>query len=1095
MPGSNYRIIAPKIGKRKRAGKESSVYWKGELVPAAKIRKESSRHGYMTTLERLYMTQAPDAATSPETPPGIEICTPPPYPLFQRVFLDLPILQFLRSTTTVFETTQPFMSSISALGSILHKNRVSSTPGAILAAAKSLMPISAFEEELPGSSITLNNSSHATSPQLLKVVAYAISNNFPGLCDREEIYRWLRSLETFSPHIITLLQDPSNQAILQGLLRLAVEEGDVLLARTLLDSGADPNENVCVSKSCPIALRPLQYSCLHGNLELVRELLRAKAQIDHPEFGWSCSPLLFCIFGCFSMCFWNHLAEEATIEVVGTGAGDLSDSMNDSDDDDDDETFRLERRGRQVEVLLTLIRELLKAGADVNAVPEDLDDTEYSLKEWRKGSDPHDLWYSLICEKHSALTLASSFRCPELVDLLILSGAEISFHIDGARSALRECLYISEERYYTAIRDCEHETLASRLEWCEDPTEVSRVVETAKRLIMAGVDVNDHEFHHPYDRYCEVHFDFECFSAFDLGILTQDRDLIDTLWSAGARPTVHSYDLALEAEDYDTFCQLLESEVDFPEWLVTHDEWLDDDDGWDDMKHRKSTDRQKRRAMILAGIQLGECASLENLMRSCDCSDLVENCGALLQEAIERCCARGYRDTLVCLLQSKILPQGPLASTLGSSIALAIHGGHLEMVNVLLAAGADVNAPLIKGYYLGQGPTPLRLAIRGEHEELVQKLLSHGAIDGPEYVQKKRNALDDAMDRGDLDNFRLILQRDVANGRSVSNSLHHALRSPVTHRQEFLRSLLDAGACPDTTTYHYERGTLTTLLEAISQRDPGCVKIILETQARTNEELPPGTAYSPLQLAAFEGNPEVVRMLLDHGQDPNIVSSYTKTSGNYQWYSRSLRMNHLIGTSVQNATAEKSYEILKILLQHGAKPDSTTKHCPHTALQMACREGSLDLVEVLIEYGANVNAPPAAEFGATALQFAAIGGYMGIAHLLLEKEADVNAEPAATEGRTALEGAAEHGRIDMVQLLRNAGADISESGGQVHFAAGQGHLDVVKFIVDKGADITVANNDGLTSAMIGSQEMGGVFFCFPPTIGQHVWRFMAIHSS
>jgi ankyrin repeat protein len=40
----------------------------------------------------------------------------------------------------------------------------------------------------------------------------------------------------------------------------------------------------------------------------------------------------------------------------------------------------------------------------------------------------------------------------------------------------------------------------------------------------------------------------------------------------------------------------------------------------------------------------------------------------------------------------------------------------------------------------------------------------------------------------------------------------------------------------------------------------------------------------------------------------------------------------------------------------------------------------LDLVEVLIEYGANVNAPPAAAFGATALQFAAIGGYMGIAH-------------------------------------------------------------------------------------------------------------------
>jgi ankyrin repeat protein len=186
------------------------------------------------------------------------------------------------------------------------------------------------------------------------------------------------------------------------------------------------------------------------------------------------------------------------------------------------------------------------------------------------------------------------------------------------------------------------------------------------------------------------------------------------------------------------------------------------------------------------------------------------------------------------------------------------------MVDVLLAAGADVNTAL-RGYR-GKGPTPLRLAslLRGNHKELVQKLLCHGAInDGPE--QKKPNALVVTIYRGDLDNFRLILQRNVANGRSVSNSLYYALKSPMAHRQEFLRLLLDAGACPDTTTDDYFLGTLTTLLQAISQRDPGCVNIILETRARTNEELPPGTVYSPLQLAAFEGNPEVVRILLDHG--------------------------------------------------------------------------------------------------------------------------------------------------------------------------------------------------------------------------------------
>ncbi|KAH8672229.1 ankyrin repeat-containing domain protein [Ilyonectria robusta] len=1070
------------------------------------------------------------------------------------------------------------------MGSILCGDRESSTSDRILVAARSLLPISAFEKEVPGSSITLDNIYHSTSTQILKVMAYAISNNFPGHGNRKEIYRWLRSLGTFSPDIIRLLQDQSNQALLQGLLRLAVEEGDVLLASTLLDAGADPNANTCVHKECPIPLRPLQYSCLNGNLELVKELLRAKAQIDHAEFGWSCSPLLFAIYGWFAEFWSRRLAEEATIEAIGTGARDVSDSNDgDNDDNDDDNTtkFGTEQKGCQVEALLTLIHELLNAGADVNAIAADPDSTEYSLKEWRKTAEPHYRWYHLICEKHSALTLGSSFRCPELVDFLISNGAEISFHIDDARSALRECLYVSSERFVSvAYGNCTRETLADRLGWREDPREVSRevsrVLETAKRLIMAEVDVNDHKPCHPYDGYCEEHWDLECYSAFDLGILAQDRDLIDALWSAGAKPTRYSFDTAIEARDYDTFCQLLESEADFPEWAVTPDEWPTTDDELWYMESRRSTETQKRRAMILAAIRLGACAGLKSLARSYDCSNIVGNCSAL-REAIEKCCAGGCQDTLVCLLQSNILPQGSLASVLGSSIEVAIRRGHLETVDVLLIAGADVNADV------NAEDTPLQLAIEGKRRELVQKLLDRGAkVETPKIgnllvkaihcgdhdiiqllmahasrdslglrsfsnrwcsplaaaifeeqwaivdqllqlgasvnpssqhdrrlpyetplwasvqrekistaewlieqgaevndelalkaaaddedsvllrllVEKlsteerrgKRNALhvalQTAVDRGHLKNFRLILQSNIVDVRAFSNSLHHALKSSVAHRQEFLRSLLNAGASPDTITEDYRRGPYTTLLEAIHQRDPECVRIILETRARTNEELPPETAYSPLQLAAFEGNPETVRILLSHGQDPDTVSSCAET---YQWYSGNLRTNHPIGTSVQNATMEKNCEILKALLQHGANPNATTRQCPHGPLQIACRDGSLELVEVLLEYGANVKLPPAKNFGATALQFAAIGGYVGIAHILLEKGADVDAEPAENEGRTALEGAAEHGRIDMVQLLKNAGADISESGqGQyeraLRRASNNGHFATAKLL-------------------------------------------------
>jgi len=57
MPGESYPIITSILGKRKLEGKGTNVFWKGELVPASKLRKESSRHSYTTTLERKYIAK------------------------------------------------------------------------------------------------------------------------------------------------------------------------------------------------------------------------------------------------------------------------------------------------------------------------------------------------------------------------------------------------------------------------------------------------------------------------------------------------------------------------------------------------------------------------------------------------------------------------------------------------------------------------------------------------------------------------------------------------------------------------------------------------------------------------------------------------------------------------------------------------------------------------------------------------------------------------------------------------------------------------------------------------------------------------------
>ena len=49
----HWKIVSYKLAKRKRDGKDSNVYYHNQLLPPKKVCNEVSRHGYMTTSERL----------------------------------------------------------------------------------------------------------------------------------------------------------------------------------------------------------------------------------------------------------------------------------------------------------------------------------------------------------------------------------------------------------------------------------------------------------------------------------------------------------------------------------------------------------------------------------------------------------------------------------------------------------------------------------------------------------------------------------------------------------------------------------------------------------------------------------------------------------------------------------------------------------------------------------------------------------------------------------------------------------------------------------------------------------------------------------
>ncbi|XP_070515069.1 ankyrin repeat domain-containing protein 17 isoform X3 [Cardiocondyla obscurior] len=357
----------------------------------------------------------------------------------------------------------------------------------------------------------------------------------------------------------------------------------------------------------------------------------------------------------------------------------------------------------------------------------------------------------------------------------------------------------------------------------------------------------------------------------------------------------------------------------------------------------------------------------------------------------------------------------------------AASAGHVDIVTLLIAHGADVNAQSTSGN------TPLMYGCAGGHEEVVRVLLDSGA-NVEDHNENGHTPLMEAASAGHVQVAKILLERG-AGINTHSNEFKESALTLACYKGhlEMVRFLLEAGADQE----HKTDEMHTALMEASMDGHVEVARLLLDSGAQVN--MPTDSFESPLTLAACGGHVDLAMLLIERGANIEEV--------NDEGY-----------TPLMEAAREGHEEMVALLLSQGANINAQTEETQETALTLACCGGFLEVADFLIKAGADI------ELGAsTPLMEAAQEGHLDLVRYLLESAADVHAQTQT--GDTALTYACENGHTDVADLLLQFGADLEHEseGGRTPLmkACRAGHLCTVQFLISKRADVNrqTTNND------------------------------------
>ena len=394
-------------------------------------------------------------------------------------------------------------------------------------------------------------------------------------------------------------------------------------------------------------------------------------------------------------------------------------------------------------------------------------------------------------------------------------------------------------------------------------------------------------------------------------------------------------------------------------------------------------------------------------------------------------------------------PPWAQVSRSGNALQAAAEQGHIEIVQLLLSAGANPNA---RGEFHA---TCLEAAVFKGHRKAVQVLLQSDAVVQGSTIQA-------AVYSGNTDILASLINNLPDDVQPAYSSLFFKSFQAANSR------VLD--------TALYAAGLLGRI---------GCAQILIQNGADVNA-LTEGFYCTPLQAAASQNQTMMIEFLLEQGASVDRVSQESVHHHDARAHRvlfdldeadlhaalrpRDLNAEIDLAGYIPSSEQKLMYKASGTL----ATPDKVTvlradkRH--GTALQSAASGGHRETVEMLIQRGADVNVYSG--YYGTALQAAAARGHYGVVKQLLDAKAHVNTLTGFYGD--SLKAAAANGSLEVMRLLLDAGAEINARGGEygfaLHAAARGASLNIVKFLIGRGANVNAKGgifNNALTAAAIG----------------------------